>query len=827
VNSNQTNSNQVNSSSNQIISTQTSSENSMDVDIQNKTKFIAQLEPIREESASTKDELDEEMDVQTNEINNQTNDNQKQMSSNEIDEDINFDDLDLLSSPDSDFDPINVLSWNKDVGLLPGTNLQFKLNEYDCLELITDKEADEIRKNFSNQFVDHYLPNNHANSKHHDQDTYSVCSTCGVKKLRTQFIRKGRFCSQDCATFQSSQLRNFKKSNILDIGSKNSLKNQRIKSTLDYEQDALFSNGYDVDDVKTKVKENYYHDKYFSWKQYLIETRSIAAPLKCFKTNQIYNAKPNYFKQGMKLEAIDPQHPSLFCVATVAEVVGHRLRIHLDKYSSMFDFWINCDSPFIFSVGFCAKTNRKLQPPKNYEQFDWSSYLQEEKARAAPKHCFYWNSVKPQSHITFGFKIGMKLEAVDKANSNLVCVATVIDILGDWLLIHFDGWDNSYDYWTEHTSPYIHPINWCKSKGKALTAPKDYPKSTFNWQDYLDETRSTGVPSSAFRVRPVNTFKPSMKLEVVDRRNPRYIRVATVIARGSYSIKINFDNWDEKYDFYIDDDSPDIHPINWCYQTNNYIEEPPPYDYDERSYYNRCETFGCSGKGSLRNANLLEHVSVDDCPYSEENMDYEVPDRLGDSSELSSESFDMNENESNFMLSNVPSPNSDSISLSTFNDKVNYSPAKLVKNGKLCNSYTLECFDMYNSDSERLSRSSSPNSDLNMLPIRQSIIDIKTSFLQMEEPLLHWDKNTRHLVSYVNTLKIEEVLEWNCDRVVEFVQSIPGCSEFASKFKEQSIDGESLLLLTQSDLSHILGIKLGPSIKLYNSILILRQNLSS
>lgn len=187
----------------------------------------------------------------------------------------------------------------------------------------------------------------------------------------------------------------------------------------------------------------------------------------------------------------------------------------------------------------------------------------------------------------------------------------------------------------------------------------------------------------------------------------------------------------------------------------------------------------------------------------------------------------MNEDESNPMLSNVPSPNSDSVSLSTLNDKVNYSPSKLATNKHLYNSYTLECFDMYNSDSERLSRSSSPNSDLNMLPIRQSIIDIKTSFLQMEEPLLHWDKNTKHLVSYVNTLKVEEVLDWNCDRVVEFVGTIPGCSEYASKFKEQSIDGESLLLLTQNDLIKILGIKLGPAIKLYNSILILRQNISS
>lgn len=89
-----------------------------------------------------------------------------------------------------------------------------------------------------------------------------------------------------------------------------------------------------VNGAQTKVQSR------FSWKGYLKETNSLAAPLKCFKPNQTFNNKPNYFKAGMKLEAIDPNHPSLFCVATVVEVCGFRMRIHLDQYSSQFDFWV-------------------------------------------------------------------------------------------------------------------------------------------------------------------------------------------------------------------------------------------------------------------------------------------------------------------------------------------------------------------------------------------------------------------------------------------------------------------------------------------------------
>lgn len=66
----------------------------------------------------------------------------------------------------------------------------------------------------------------------------------------------------------------------------------------------------------------------------------------------------------MKLEGIDPMHQSKFCVLSVAEVSGYRVRLHFDGYSECFDFWQDIDSPFIFPVGFCEKMGKPLQPPK-------------------------------------------------------------------------------------------------------------------------------------------------------------------------------------------------------------------------------------------------------------------------------------------------------------------------------------------------------------------------------------------------------------------------------------------------------------------------------
>ena len=76
--------------------------------------------------------------------------------------------------------------------------------------------------------------------------------------------------------------------------------------------------------------------------------------------------------------------------------------------------------------------------------------------------------VQPTLH---GFKIGMKLEAVDRKNPDLICVATVTNVIGNYFLVHFDEWDDSYDYWCQDDCPYIHPVGWCEENGKKLNPP--------------------------------------------------------------------------------------------------------------------------------------------------------------------------------------------------------------------------------------------------------------------------------------------------------------------------------------------------------------------
>ena len=71
-----------------------------------------------------------------------------------------------------------------------------------------------------------------------------------------------------------------------------------------------------------------------------------------------------------------------------------------------------------------------------------------------------------------GFTTKMKLEAVDKKNPDLTCVASINNVIGDYFLVHFDEWDDTYDYWCTETSPYLHPTGWCRENGIRLTPPQ-------------------------------------------------------------------------------------------------------------------------------------------------------------------------------------------------------------------------------------------------------------------------------------------------------------------------------------------------------------------
>ncbi|XP_075445906.1 sex comb on midleg-like protein 2 isoform X2 [Ascaphus truei] len=103
-----------------------------------------------------------------------------------------------------------------------------------------------------------------------------------------------------------------------------------------------------------------------SWPMFLLKTLNGAemAPALYFK-KEPQKPSQNFFKAGMKLEAVDKKNPYLICPATIGEVKGEDIFITFDGWRGAFDYWCKYDSRDLFLVGWCGLTGDSLQPPGN------------------------------------------------------------------------------------------------------------------------------------------------------------------------------------------------------------------------------------------------------------------------------------------------------------------------------------------------------------------------------------------------------------------------------------------------------------------------------
>ncbi|XP_020568389.1 sex comb on midleg-like protein 2 isoform X3 [Oryzias latipes] len=167
---------------------------------------------------------------------------------------------------------------------------------------------------------------------------------------------------------------------------------------------------------------------------------------------------------------------------------------------------------------------------KSNDPFSWEDYLKETSSTAASPSCFKQARVPPSND----FKAGMKLEARDPRNSNSVCIATVMGMMGTRLRLRLDGSDNTNDFWRLVDSLDIQPIGTCERNGDMLQPPLGFRMNASSWPMFLLRTLSGAemAPASAFKKEPPspakNYFQPGMKLEAVDRKNPYLICPATV-----------------------------------------------------------------------------------------------------------------------------------------------------------------------------------------------------------------------------------------------------------------------------------------------------------
>ncbi|XP_077168104.1 polyhomeotic-like protein 2 isoform X2 [Paroedura picta] len=123
-------------------------------------------------------------------------------------------------------------------------------------------------------------------------------------------------------------------------------------------------------------------------------------------------------------------------------------------------------------------------------------------------------------------------------------------------------------------------------------------------------------------------------------------------------------------------------------------------------------------------------------------------------------------------------------------------------------------------DSSRCSDNSSYEEPLSPLSASSSASRRRQGERDIELPDMH----VRDLVGIGHHFLPSEPTKWNVEDVYEFIRSLPGCQEIAEEFRAQEIDGQALLLLKEDHLMSAMNIKLGPALKIYARICMLKDS---
>ncbi|XP_004678821.2 PREDICTED: polyhomeotic-like protein 2 isoform X2 [Condylura cristata] len=122
-------------------------------------------------------------------------------------------------------------------------------------------------------------------------------------------------------------------------------------------------------------------------------------------------------------------------------------------------------------------------------------------------------------------------------------------------------------------------------------------------------------------------------------------------------------------------------------------------------------------------------------------------------------------------------------------------------------------------DSSRCSDNSSYEEPLSPISASSSTSRRRQGQRDLELPDMHM----RDLVGMGHHFLPSEPTKWNVEDVYEFIRSLPGCQEIAEEFRAQEIDGQALLLLKEDHLMSAMNIKLGPALKIYARISMLKD----
>ena len=346
--------------------------------------------------------------------------------------------------------------------------------------------------------------------------------------------------------------------------------------------------------------------------------------------------------------------------------------------------------------------------------------------------------------------------------------------------------------------------------------------ASFIWSEYLQENKFSAADPALFTSNR-HGFKNGTKLEVVDPRNPVVIRVCSIARTDDLRVLVHFDGWDELYDVWISADDRDLHPINYSSKCGETLLSPLDLKKGNQSEFSFCPVPNCLGHGHFRHGKYVNHYSEFGCPYSDQNLNRDpLPDRFLNV-KTSATSYD------------------DVIADANNNTKPNAIIVSKKKRGRpRGHSQTSRQERLWGKESSRKSYSTREIQEPNKL--QQAT----------KEELGGHNPKLVHEASFINSLMdksdeadvhiswqryvfglpelkgktASDIQEWSVEQVSSFVESLTGKHEHAKIFATQEIDGKAFLMLSQSNITSNLKLKLGPGLKIFSAIVCIRRNLN-
>ncbi|CAF3520013.1 unnamed protein product [Rotaria sp. Silwood1] len=594
------------------------------------------------------------------------------------------------------------------------------------------------------------------------------------------------------------------------------------------------------------------------WDSYLIETNSEAAPASNFK--QALIPPVNDFIVGEKLESIDPRNQDSWCIGTIIEKDGPRLRIRLDGTDDRNDFWRLVDSGDIRCYGTTAKLGGQIVPPLGFQLTStrWTKYFERnvKDGPFAAESCFKPQPSKPEKNL---FKKGQKLEAVDPRHSNLICPATVSNVIpGDYrIMLSLDGWSSLNNFKVDYLSRDIFPVGWCKLAGIRIAkvggnppsraSNKILPTSPTKQNENVRQQQSKNKKTIVSPLPNDSSHSPT----TMDEKNNN-LTTKEKINQRSKTKKENGNSIDSDE---ANEDTKKKRPIvtvylNYLGDNSGMLLNPQKFRVSMPSKFgpDECHVvltsiFDSCIKCAFQQASFIKRIlDLFPTPNDEEKDSY-TQIKLENGTivyirqfETEVDFWDVIRLFQNIILSG------DNLFIRTsppsVNKQINDSSSSLFDSSTSSSSYTLLYYlniqhnNMFldkKQDSSQSYQSISNNktkrksTELASYPENKTFIsngkaarsnsnertvyDTKSSSNTYSQPIDQHAHGSRHYERFTPS------------EVASFVRGIdPSFDSLASRFLQEEIDGKALLLLTTDTLMRHMGLKLGPSLKIVHHI---------